>query len=119
MQDKSIINALLHIRAEAIRNDLGGLDSVDELLFQRGYDLSKHVIPKKCPRYYGRGKLRQATLGALGQGPGTAKEIAGRMAADLPNVRPVDILATVHVSLTTLKGRGITVNENEVWRLAQ
>jgi len=40
------------------------------------------------------------------------------MAGDLPDARPADILATVHVSLTTLKVRGITANEDQVWWLA-
>lgn len=86
MQEKSIINVLQHIRAEIIHDDLGGLDAVNELLFQRGVNPDSLTVSKKHPRYFGRGKLRQATLDALRQGPAPAKEIARRIAAELDNV---------------------------------
>jgi len=118
MKAKSILSALLHIRAEIIRDDLDGLTYVDALLLARGFDPAKQTVQKKIPRYFpGRGKRRQSILSALRQGPGTSLEIAERVAKMHPGLGDVVILGSISVGLTMLKQVGLVKHEGQVWGL--
>ena len=119
MQEKSILNVLLHVRAEIIRDGLDGLEHVDALLIARGYDPASQHVPKKIPRYFGRGKQHEMLFDALRAGQGTARELANRVAERHGGVDAESILAALHVTLTGMKRRGLVANQGAVWRLAQ
>jgi hypothetical protein len=47
MLDKTVTSALLHLRAQIIRDRLDGLDHVNALLVQRGVDPATHLVRAK------------------------------------------------------------------------
>lgn len=119
MQEKSILNVLLHVRAEIIRDGLDGLEHVDALLRARGFDPASQAVPRKIARTFGRGKQHQILLEALRAGPDTARGLAEKVAARHGGVEGENILASVHVTLTVMKRRGLAANAGAVWRLAR
>ncbi|MES2843723.1 MAG: hypothetical protein V4804_17035 [Pseudomonadota bacterium] len=49
MLDKTITNALLALRAQIVRERLGGLNHVEALLVARGVELAAHPVRRKIP----------------------------------------------------------------------
>ena len=82
MQDKTITNALLRLRAQIIRGKLDGLDHVEALLVARGVDLP-HVHEPHATNSLPRPGMTRLLVDALRDGPkgGVA---AARYVAEIP-----------------------------------
>ncbi len=113
MQEKTIISALAHIRAEAIREGKPGLDHTEALLRQRGVDPDSLPAPAKICRHFKRGELQRAILRALQAGPKTSRQVTSFVYVG----RASTANASVSVILSGLKKRGLVVREGMVWRL--
>ncbi len=60
-----MIGVLRYVRAEIIRDGLGGLEHANALLLARGVDPEALPVPRKQPKRFRRGALRMAILRAL------------------------------------------------------
>jgi hypothetical protein len=110
------------MRLQAIRGDRTGLEHIEALMLQYGFDPAKQPVAQHRPRCFGRSKLRRAIIDVLRQGEATSKEIAARI-ADTHYMDADDIWRSVTVALNRLKKRGVVLKRDvwrsPVWRLAQ
>ncbi len=114
MQDKTITNALLQLRAQIIRSGLDGLDHVEALLIARGVDLQPARKPYR-PRH-GRTYARLLILDAVRSGPLPGRAIASYAVARVPQ----DALRRlVSSALWKMGDAGVLVRNNGLWRLAK
>src|SRR6056297_2926202 len=105
MQDRTIDNALLALRKQVIRNDLGGLDHVEALLQMRGVDAPR-VMPPKPKNSARRGHMTALVLKALMSGPKTAEVVTAYVAPRRPELTPEAAKKRTSQALTKLKMRG-------------
>ena len=119
MQEKSIINALLHIRVETLQ---AGQDAghVNALLLSRGYDLASHHVPHKIPDdSFKRMTLQRLIMDALQGGPLTGPEIACYVMTRWPQIDYDTAYKRVYRGLARLKRRGIVERKGRLWELTQ
>lgn len=113
MLGKSIDSALLHLRAQIIRDSLNGLDHVEALLTIRQVPLSR--VPRKFAQRQDTSRL---ALDALRDGPKRGYEVAAyakqATGDDLP-----DQWRRIYQALHNLRRRGLVVKDGRVWRLNQ
>lgn len=114
MQDKSIINAFLNMRLEAIRGDGEGLEHIDACLRLKGFDPADQHVPDHRPRRFGRGKLTRAIRDALRDGPKTGPEIVDYVAEAYGMDRET-VRMSVHVSLSHGIAKGWWVKYANGW----
>jgi hypothetical protein len=89
MLDKTVTSALLHLRAQIIRDRLDGLDHVNALLVQRGVDPATHLVRAKRKLDAARkGMMRVVVLDALRDGPKYYAEIVALVVAKRPDITP-------------------------------
>ncbi len=116
MQDKTINNALLQLRAQIIRGGLDGLDHVEALLLARGVDLQPARKPYR-PRH-GRNYARLLILEALRSGPLLGRAIAAYAIARVPEVPQDALRRLVSSALWKMGDAGVVVRDGGLWRLA-
>ncbi len=115
MQEKSIINALLHIRVETLQ---AGQDAchVNALLVSRGYDLASHHVPHKIPDdSFKRMTLQRLIMDALAGGPLTGPEIACYVMTECPHIDYDTAYKRVYRGLARLKRSGLVGREKIFW----
>ncbi len=115
MKDSSIINVLLHMRLEAIRGDQAGLEHINALLLQKGYNPSDQLIPQHRPRMFKRGELKRAILAALRDGPKTGPEVI-RHIAKANNINQAGLRMSVHYCLSKGKVKGFWAHVDGFWK---
>ena len=118
MQDKSINNALLELRAQIIRGGLDGLDHVEALLLARGVDLP-HVPKSHAANSLPRMAMLRLLVGALRDGPKGGPAIAAYVAAHQPAISYRQAQRRIHQGLARAVAHGYAVRDENVWRLAQ
>ena len=117
MQDKTITNALLQLRAQIIRGRLDGLDHVEALLWGRGVDLAR--VPKPhAANSLPRLAMRRLLLDALRDGPKGGVAAARYVAEHQPDISYREAQRRVHQALTRMVATGFAVKDGGVWRLA-
>ena len=116
MQDKSINNALLELRAQIIRGGLEGREHVEALLLARGVNLQP--ARKPCRPRHGRNYARLLILEALRSGPMHGRAIAGYAVARVPEVPQDALRRLVSSGLWKMGHDGSVVRDGGVWRLA-
>ena len=114
MQDLTITNALVQLRAQIIRDGLAGLEHVEALLQMRGHNLGP-VRRKAPPQNFARGRLRAAIYAALREGPLTGPQIVERICA-AHGLACKAIYRSVYAQLGNLKRTGRIVHEGRLWR---
>ncbi|MSU90690.1 hypothetical protein GE300_13875 [Rhodobacteraceae bacterium 2CG4] len=115
ISDTSITTALLHLRAEIIREGQDGLAHVEALLRLRGVDPGDYYVPQKVPKHFARNKLRTALLGELREGPKTGPELARAVAAQSPGLMYKQAYKRVYVALHAMQRAGLVTHEGRVW----
>lgn len=101
------------MRLQAIRGTGEGLEHIEALMRQYGYDPASQPISEHRPRKFGRNALRRAIIAALKQGEATSKEIAARI-ADTHDMDADEVWRSVTVALNGLKKRG-TIQKRDEW----
>ena len=114
MLEKSITNALLHLRVQTIRESLDGLEHVEALLKLRGVDLAKHPVPRKIAQ---RRDTAILAMDALRDGPKTGKEVSLHAAA-ATGMTYDEARGRLYQALHNLRRKGWVVKEGSVWRTA-
>ena len=112
MQDKFVISALAHIRAQSIREGIPGRKEAERLLRLYGVDPDGLHVPRKNNVRHRRGGLRRAILRVLAGGPMTAREIAAQIAPD------EGCRNSVRVTLCKMRKRGQVEWDGGKWGLA-
>ncbi len=119
MQDKTITNALLALRAQIIRGNLDGLDHVDGLLVARGIDPAKlRVEAKRKPDRARQGIMRLMVLEALRSGPKRYAEISAPAAGMRPEITPQATHKRTAQALDKMQQAGLVKREGWLWGLA-
>jgi hypothetical protein len=113
MLEKSINAALLHLRAQIIRDGLSGVEHVEALLALRQVPLPP--VPRKFAQRQDTSRL---ALEALRDGPKRGYEVA-RYAAQATGDELPDQWRRMYQALHNLRRRGLVVKDGRVWRLAQ
>ena len=118
MLDKTITNALLHLRAQIIRGKLDGLAHVEALLVARG------VALPRVPQPHARNSLPRRAMSAmlieaLRDGPKGGVAAARYVADHQPSISYKEAQARVHQALARMVVNGFAVKDGGVWRLAQ
>ena len=108
MQDKTITNALLQLRAPIIRGKLDGLDHVEALLVARG------INPPRIPRQQAKNSLPRMVVTrllveALRDGPKGGVAVAAYVAEHQPAINYREAQARVHQALARMVAHGIAV----------
>ena len=116
MQDKTINNALLQLRAQIIRGGLEGREHVEALLLVRGVGLQPARKPYR-PRH-GRNYARLLILEALRSGPMHGRAIAAYAVARVPEVPKEALRRLVSSALWKMGDAGTLVRDGGLWRLA-
>jgi hypothetical protein len=120
MLDKTIINVLLHLRAQIIRDRLDGLGHVNALLVQRGVDPSAQLVrAKRRPDSARWGMMRVVVLDALLDGPKCNAEIVALVAERRPEITPEAAYQRAGQALAKLKRCGTVARDGKLWTLAQ
>ncbi|NUB42964.1 hypothetical protein GEU84_001075 [Fertoebacter nigrum] len=114
MQEKSIINALLHVRAQIIRDRLDGLDHVNALLVARGVVPEAQHVPRKLAQ---RRDTARLALDALRSGPKRSSEVAAHAMA-AAGLSEQKAKAIMYQALYNLHRRGLVAQDGKVWRLS-
>lgn len=118
MQDRTITNALLTVRAQIIRGNLDGLDHVNALLVARGVDPSKlQMGRKRKPDQARQGIMRLMVLDALSDGPKRADVIALQIAALRPEITPQAAHKRTAQALSKMRTAGLVDRDGRLWRL--
>ena len=119
MKERSITNALLHLRAQIVREGQDGLQHVEALLRMRGIDPEAQHIPRKQPAdKFRQAELKRLVLDALRSGPQTGKGIAAHIVAQRPHIAPRDAYKRVYIALARMKASGVVEREGRLWGLA-
>ena len=119
MQDKTITNALLQLRAQIIRGGLDGLGHVEVLLLARGVDLAGHYVARPYQQRRGRNYVRLIIIGALRKGPMTGREISDIAVETVPDAPTKALRAMTYSALSKMGKAGLVVRGGGMWRLAQ
>ncbi|WP_104019491.1 hypothetical protein [Roseovarius nitratireducens] len=114
MQDRTIDNALLALRKQIIRDDLGGMDHVEALLQMRGVDAPR-VMPPKRKDVARRGHMTALVLRALGEGGKTLREVVSYVCQNRPELPYTASYKRTGQALANLKKRGLVRREGRVW----
>ena len=115
MLDKTITNALLHLRVQTIRENLDGLEHVEALLRMRGVDLAKHHVPRKFAQ---RRDTSILALNALRDGPKTGKEVSLHAAA-ATGMTYEEARARLYQALHNLRRKGWVVKDGKMWAVKE
>ena len=118
ISDASITTALLHLRAEIIREDQEGLAHVEALLRLRGVDPAHYHVPQKVPKHFARNKLRTALLRTLREGPKTGPELAQAVAGQNPGLTYKQAYKRVYVALHAMQRVGLVAHSGRIWALS-
>jgi hypothetical protein len=119
MNDQSITNALLHLRAQIIREGQGGLDHVNALLVARGVDPAAQHVRRKIPQdSCAQREVKALVLQALRGGPKRPSEIGAHFMACKPDIAPDKAMLRVYRAIYKMRDRGAVVRDGGVWRLA-
>lgn len=116
MQEQSIINVLSHMRLEALRSDLAGLEHIEALMRLRGFDPASQPIAQHRPRKFKRGHLNRAILNALRDGPKTGPEVIKHIAR-AENMIHAGLRMSVYNCLNRGLQKGHWVHDNWIWGL--
>jgi hypothetical protein len=120
MLDKTITNALLALRAQIIRENLGGLDHVNALLITRGIDPDLQHVRRMIPRDSCKQReVKRLVMEALRTGPKRPSEIGARFMACKPEIAPDRAMIRVYRAIYKMRDGGVVVKDGRVWRLAQ
>ena len=118
MKERSITNALLHLRARIVREGQDGLEHVNALLRMRGCDPEAQHVPRKHPAdKFRQAELKRLVLDALRSGPQTGKGIAAHIVAQRPHIAPCDAYKRAYVALARMKRDGVVRREGRLWGL--
>lgn len=120
MQDKTITNALLALRAQIIRGNLDGLDHVNALLVARGIDPAAQVVrkPRSANRMPRRG-LASVIMDCLRDGPKRSRDVARYLAEREPSVIYAQGMRRVYQGLYRLGRQGVAVKHGRSWRIKE
>ncbi|EAQ24330.1 hypothetical protein ROS217_08770 [Roseovarius sp. 217] len=115
MLDKTVTNALLHLRAQMIRDSLDGLEHVEALLVMRGVDLSAHAVPRKIAQ---RRDTSILAMDALRSGPKTGKEVS-LYAASVTDMTYEEARGRMYQALHNLRRKGWVERNGALWGTSQ
>jgi len=120
MQDKSIDNALLALRASIIRDSLDGLVHVEALLAIRGVDYASQHVPRKIPADSCKHReVKLMVLEALRSGPKTPAQIGTDFMARKPEIAPDRAMIRVYRAIYKLRDSGALEGVGGLWKLAR
>ncbi|MCK0139613.1 hypothetical protein [Aliiroseovarius sp. F47248L] len=121
MQDKTINNALLELRKQAIRGSGDGLAHVEALLTMRGVHMPR-VLPAKRKDVARKGEMTQIVLKSLRDGPKALRCIVEDVVKARPHVDPDRCYNRATQALYKMKRRGLVVQDFRpdgcLWKLA-
>lgn len=119
MLDKTITNALLHLRAQIIRESKDGLDQVDALLMVRGVDPAAQHVRRKIPRdCCAQREVKALVMQALRDGPKRPSEIGAHFMVCKPEIAPDRAMKRVYRAIYKMRDRGVGVRDGGLWRLS-
>jgi hypothetical protein len=123
LTEETIVSVLRYVRAEIIRDGLGGREHVEELLRARGADPEGQHVPRKTERRFRRNQFRAAILRALRGGAETGPEIVRHVAASTNKLTYEEAYSRVYIALHQMRARGLVTSEKDragryVWGLA-
>ncbi len=107
---------LLHMRLEAIRGDQAGLEHINALLLQKGYNPDNQLIRQYRPRVFKRGELSRYIAKALRDGPKAGPEVVAYV-GKAKGVSHEGLRMSVHVALSGGVKRGAWASEGGLWLL--
>ena len=120
MQERSIISALCHIRAEIIREELDGIEHVNALLLARGFNPDSQHVQRKAPSNRCKhGEMKQLILAGLREGPKTGPQLAAFIHAQRPEISQEAAYKRVYIALAHHRSKGLWRRVDEGWGLAQ
>lgn len=120
MLDKTITNALLHLRGRIIREGQDGLDNVNALLVARGIDPAAQHVRRKIPHdSCAQREVKALVLQALREGPKTPAQIGAHFMACKPDIAPDRAMLRVYRAIYKMRDRGVVVSDGRAWQLAQ
>jgi hypothetical protein len=120
MLDKTITNALLHLRAQIIRENQDGLDHVNALLVTRGVDPAAQHVRRKIPQdSCAQREVKALVLQALRDGPKRPSEIGAHFMACKPEIAPDRAMLRVYRAIYKMRDRGVVVRDGGAWLLAR
>ena len=112
-KDETLVSALHFLRCRIVREGEGGLTHVDALLRQLGVNPQTLPMPKKTPKHFRRGEVRQLVLYILRNGPLTGSQISEQLVADLDQQAKYK---RVYAALNSLKKAGLVENSDRKWK---
>ena len=118
MQDKSIDGALLALRKQIVRGNLGGLSHVEALLTLRGVHMPA-VLPAKKADVAKRGQMARLVKDSLRRGPMTRLEVASIVVAARPELSLIQANQRTAQALYNLAFIGVLVRDGRLWGLAR
>jgi hypothetical protein len=120
MLDKTITSALLHLRAQIIRDGLGGIEYVNALLVLRGVNPAQHYVRRKIPQdSFEQHKAKLLVLQALRTGPKQPRDMVDAFLAAKPGLERNRVFIRLYRALRKMRDAGVLVSEGGVRRLAQ
>jgi hypothetical protein len=120
MNDQSITNALLHLRAKTIRDGLSGLDHVNALLVLRGVDPAAQHVKRKIPQdSCAQREVKAMVLAVLKDGPKRSREVGDYFMARKPGIPRDMAMKRVYRAIYKMRDRGLVVTDGRVWRLTK